>query len=98
MSQSAASGPVTETSLLLTRLQKELLRLGVSPWLQPSGQSLGIWMGLYAGVSADGTRYGWNCSHVASEIATCPVDDVVGAARAIALRHDELRGIRRYRG
>ncbi len=86
-----------EMSRLLARLQAELAHLGVKSWLQPSGRCLGVWVGLYVGVSADGTRYGWNCSRVPSEIATFPVSDVESAAKQIVWRYEELRGIRRRR-
>jgi hypothetical protein len=87
----AAAEQVTATPgerrVLLACLRDQLARLGVRASLQPGGQSLGIWPGLYAGVSQDGTRYGWTAG---GGVRTHPADDPDGAARRIAARHDML--------
>ena len=92
-------GPVTawrpadaspeERRVLLARLQAELAGLGVRASPQPGGQSLGIWPGLYAAVSQDGTRYGWTAE---GGIRTHPAGDADGAARRIAACRDMLAG------
>ena len=56
-----------------------------------------IWAGLYAGVSANGTRYGWTVPGFPGEAVTCPVSDADGAARRILARRDDLAGIRGWR-
>jgi hypothetical protein len=76
-----------ERRVLLAYLQDQLARLGVLASPQPGGQCLEIWPGLYAGVSQDGTHYGWT---VGSDVRTHPVADPDGAARRIAARHDML--------
>ena len=78
-----------ERRVLLARLRAELAGLGVRASPQPGGQSLGIWPGLYAGVSQDGTRYGWTAE---GGIRTHPAGDVDGAARRIAACRDMLAG------
>jgi len=76
----ADAGP-EERRVLLARLQAGLAELGVRASPQPGGQSLWIWPGLYAGVSQDGTRYGWTAQ---GGIDTHPASDAGGAARRIA--------------
>jgi hypothetical protein len=78
-----------ERRVLLARLQAGLAGLGVRASPQPGGQSLGIWPGLYAGVSQDARRYGWTAE---SGIRTHPVGDADGAARRIAACRDMLAG------
>jgi len=89
----AAAEQVTATPgerrVLLACLRDQLAGLGVRASPQPGGQSLGIWPGLYAGVSQDGTRYGWTTG---GGVRTHPADDPDGAARRIAARHDMLTG------
>jgi len=81
----AAAGQQPEASpvqrlVLLAQLRAELAGLGVRASPQPGGRSLGIWPGLYAGLSQDGTRYGWTAE---GGIRTHPCDDAEGAARRI---------------
>jgi hypothetical protein len=45
--------------VLLAHLRAELAGLGVRASPQAGERSLGIWPGLYAGLSQDGDRYGW---------------------------------------
>jgi hypothetical protein len=78
-----------ERRALLAHLRDRLAGLGVRASPQPGGQSLEIWFGLYAGVSQDGTRYGWTTG---GGVRTHPADDPDGAARRIAARRDMLTG------
>jgi hypothetical protein len=75
--------------VLLAHLRAELAGLGVRASPQPGGRSLGIWPGLYAGLSQDGDRYGWTAE---GGIRTHPCGDVEGAARRIAECRDMLAG------
>jgi hypothetical protein len=78
-----------ERRVLLAHMQAELAGLGVRASPQPGGRSLGIWPGLYVGVSQDASRYGWTAE---GEIRTHPAGDVDGAARRIAACRDMLAG------
>jgi hypothetical protein len=78
-----------ERRVLLAHLHAGLAGLGMRASQQPSGQSLEIWPGLYAGVSRDGTRYGWTAE---GSVRTHPAGDVDGAARRIAACRDMLAG------
>lgn len=75
--------------MLLAHLRAELAGLGVRASPQPGERSLGIWPGLYAGLSQDGDRYGWTAE---GGIRTHPCYDVEGAARRIAECRDMLTG------
>lgn len=89
----AAEGPRAGTGqrgVLLARLRAELARLGVRASPQPGGRSLGIWPGLYAGLSHDGARYGWTANGTVRTHAVC---DAHGAARRIAAHRDRLAGL-----
>jgi hypothetical protein len=77
-------------ALLVVILRAELAVLGVRAWPQPGGQSLGIWPGLFAGVSQDAAWYGWTTGTTA--VCTHPAGDAGGAARRIARHGDVLAG------
>jgi len=88
----AAQHPETGTGkrrTLLAHLRAELAGLGVRASPQPGGRSLGIWPGLYAALSQDGTQYGWTAE---GGIRTHPCGDAEGAARRIAECRDMLAG------
>jgi hypothetical protein len=87
-SQQPEASPV-QRLVLLAQLRAELGGLGVRASPQPGGRSLGIWPGLYAGLSRDGNRYGWTAE---GGIRTHPCDDAEGAARRIAACRDMLAG------